>query len=281
MKAQTGSTTKTTVWVVENGKVRSQSDQLATEEPLEIRLVSPQKTIAVTMRTPGADFELAAGFLYGEGVVKSREDIARISYCVDPEVDGEQRFNIVNVALREGLSVDLQPLERHFFTTSACGVCGKASLEALRLRGCPVIPQGSEVPVEVIYSLPEQLRKAQRVFSSTGGLHAAALFDLQGQLLSVQEDVGRHNALDKLVGSAVLSNHLPFNNHIVMVSGRSSFEILQKCLAARVPIVCAVSAPSSLAVALAREFGITLVGFLRGERFNVYAGRERLRFAHT
>ena len=280
MKAQTGSKTKTTVWVVENGKVRSQSDQLATEEPLEIRLVSPQKTIAVTMRTPGADFELAAGFLYGEGVVKSREDIASISYCVDPEVDGEQRFNIVNVALREGLSLDLQPLERHFFTTSACGVCGKASLEALRLRGCPVIPQGSEVPVEVIYSLPEQLRKAQRVFSSTGGLHAAALFDVQGQLLSVQEDVGRHNALDKLVGSAVLSNQLPFNNHIVMVSGRSSFEILQKCLAARVPIICAVSAPSSLAVALAREFGITLVGFLRGERFNVYAGRERLRFAH-
>jgi FdhD protein len=281
MKAQTGSKTKTTVWVVENGKVRSRSDQLATEEPLEIRLVSPQKTIAVTMRTPGADFELAAGFLYGEGVVKSREDIARISYCVDPEVDGEQRFNIVNVALREGLSVDLQPLERHFFTTSACGVCGKASLEALRLRGCPVIPEGTEVPVEVIYSLPEQLRKAQRVFSSTGGLHAAALFDLQGQLLSVQEDVGRHNALDKLVGSAVLSNHLPFNNHIVMVSGRSSFEILQKCLAAGVPIICAVSAPSSLAVALAREFGITLVGFLRGERFNVYAGRERLRFAHA
>ncbi len=280
MKAQTGSKTKTTVWVVENGKVRSQSDQLATEEPLEIRLVSPQKTIAVTMRTPGADFELAAGFLYGEGVVKNREDIARISYCVDPEVDGEQRFNIVNVALREGLSVDLQPLERHFFTTSACGVCGKASLEALRLRGCPVIPEGTEVPVEVIYSLPEQLRKAQRVFSSTGGLHAAALFDLQGQLLSVQEDVGRHNALDKLVGSAVLSNQLPLNNQIVMVSGRSSFEILQKCLAARVPIVCAVSAPSSLAVALAREFGITLVGFLRGERFNVYAGRERLRFAH-
>jgi FdhD protein len=195
-------------------------------------------------------------------------------------VDGEQRFNIVNVALREGLSVDLQPLERHFFTTSACGVCGKVSLEALRLRGCPVIQEGSEVPVEVIYSLPEQLRKAQRVFSSTGGLHAAALFDFQGQLLSVQEDVGRHNALDKLVGSAVLSNQLPLNNQIVMVSGRSSFEILQKCLAARVPIVCAVSAPSSLAVALAREFGITLVGFLRGERFNVYAGRERLRFAH-
>ncbi len=276
-----GSKTKATVWVVENGKVRSRSDQLATEEPLEIRLVSPQKTVAVTMRTPGADFELTAGFLYSEGVVSSREDIDRISYCVDRDVDGEQRYNIVNVKLREGLSPDLPPLERHFFTTSACGVCGKASLEALRLRGGPVIPEGPEVSAEVIYSLPEQLRAAQQVFSTTGGLHAAALFDTQGQLLSVREDVGRHNALDKLVGSAVLSDQLPLNNHIVMVSGRSSFEILQKCLTAGVPIVCAVSAPSSLAVALAREFGITLVGFLRGERFNVYAGRERLAIAHT
>lgn len=275
------SKTKAQVWVVENGKVRSRSDQLATEEPLEIRLVSPHKTVAVTMRTPGADFELTAGFLYSEGVVSRREDIDRISYCVDPDVDGEQRYNIVNVKLKEGLSPDLQPLERHFFTTSACGVCGKASLEALRLRGCPVILEGPEVSAEVIYSLPEQLRAAQRVFSTTGGLHAAALFDTQGQLLSVREDVGRHNALDKLVGWAVLSDQLPLNNHIVMVSGRSSFEILQKCLTAGVPIVCAVSAPSSLAVALAREFGITLVGFLRGERFNVYAGRERLAIAHT
>ena len=277
MKTPTGSKTKATVWVVENGKVRSHSDQVATEEPLEIRLVSPQKTVAVTMRTPGADFELAAGFLYSEGVVSSRQDIERISYCVDPNVDGEQRYNIVNVKLREGLTIDLQPLERHFFTTSACGVCGKASLEALRLRGCSVIPDTLEVAAEVIYSLPEQLRSAQRVFSITGGLHAAALFDAQGQLLSVREDVGRHNALDKLVGSALLSDQLPLNNHIVLVSGRSSFEILQKCLAAGVPIVCAVSAPSSLAVALAREFGITLIGFLRGERFNVYAGRARLR----
>ncbi len=275
-----GSQTKAQVWVVENGKVRSRLDQLATEEPLEIRLVSPQRTVAVTMRTPGADFELAAGFLYSEGVVSSRKDIERISYCVDPNVDGEQRYNIVNVKLREGLSVDLQPLERHFFTTSACGVCGKASLEALRLRRCPLIPEGLEVPVDIIYSLGEQLRSAQQVFSTTGGLHAAALFDAQGQLLSVREDVGRHNALDKLIGSALLSDQLPFNNHIVMVSGRSSFEILQKCLVAGVPIVCAVSAPSSLAVALAKEFGITLIGFLRGERFNVYAGKERLRLAN-
>jgi FdhD protein len=274
-----GSKTKATVWVVEKGQMRSRFDQLATEEPLEIRLVSPQKTIAVTMRTPGTDFELAAGFLYGEGVVSNRDDIQRISYCVDPDVDGEQRYNIVNVELREGLSPNLSPLERHFFTTSACGICGKASLEALRLREYRVIPKELKVPVEVIYSLPEQLRSAQRVFATTGGLHAAALFNTQGELLSVREDVGRHNALDKLVGSAFLSDQLPLNNYIVMVSGRSSFEILQKCLAAGVPIVCAVSAPSSLAVTLAKEFGITLVGFLRGERFNVYSGKERLAIA--
>jgi FdhD protein len=256
--------------------MRSRTDQLATEEPLEIRLTSPQRTVAVTMRTPGADFELAAGFLYSEGVVTNRDDIQRLSYCVDSNIDGEQRYNIVNVALKDDLNPDLQPLERHFFTTSACGVCGKASLEALRLRGCPAIPPGLVVPVEIIYRLPEQLREAQRVFSKTGGLHAAALFDAQGQLLAVREDVGRHNALDKLIGSAYLSDRLPLSDRIVMVSGRSSFEILQKCLTAGVSIVCAVSAPSSLAVALAQEFDITLIGFLRGERFNIYAGRERI-----
>lgn len=281
MKTPTGSKTKTTVWVVDNGKVRSRSDQVATEEPLEIRLNSSQKTVAVTMRTPGNDFELAAGFLYGEGVVHSRDDIERISYCVNSQVDGEQRYNIINVELRQGLSLDLPSLERHFFTTSACGVCGKASLEALRDRGYSVMPQGLEVPVEAIYSLPEQLQAAQAIFSKTGGLHAAALFNLQGQLLSVREDVGRHNAVDKLVGWAVLSEQFPLNHRILMVSGRSSFEIVQKCLAAGVPIVCSVSAPSSLAVALAQEFGMTLVGFLRGERFNVYSGRERLRLQNT
>ncbi|EGJ30715.1 MULTISPECIES: formate dehydrogenase accessory sulfurtransferase FdhD [Moorena] len=270
------SKTKSQVWVLENSQVRSRLDQLATEEPLEIRLTSPQKTVAVTMRTPGADFELAAGFLYSEGVVRHRDDIQRISYCVDANRDGQQRYNIVNVALREELTPDLQPLERHFFTTSACGICGKASLEALRLRGCPVMSDSLEVSTEVIYSLSEQLRSAQSVFSTTGGIHAAGLFNTQGELLSLQEDVGRHNALDKLVGSALLTNQLPLSDRIVMVSGRSSFEILQKCLMARVPIVCAVSAPSSLAVTLAREFGITLVGFLRGKRFNVYSGKERI-----
>lgn len=270
-----GSKTKAKVWVVENGNVRSRMDRLATEEPLEIRL-PPHRTVAVTMRTPGADFELAAGFLYSEGVISSREDISRMSYCIDRSVDSEQRYNIVNVVLREGLIPDLQPLERHFFTTSACGICGKASLEALHLRGCAVIPPNFSVTPEIIYTLPDKLRAAQSIFTATGGLHAAAMFDAQGQLLTLREDVGRHNALDKLIGWALLSDHLPLNNHIVLVSGRSSFEILQKSTAARVPIVCAVSAPSSLAVSVAREFGITLIGFLRGERFNVYAGLERI-----
>lgn len=272
-----GSKTKASVWVVENNVMRSRPDQLAVEEPLEIRLVAPQQTVAVTMRTPGADFDLTAGFLYGEGVVTNRQDIYRMSYCVDPNVDGDQRYNIINVALKEGLLPDLQPLERHFFTSSACGVCGKASIEALQIRGCPVIPAGMQVPAEVIYSLSDRLRSAQGVFTATGGLHAAALFDAQGQLLSLREDVGRHNAVDKLVGSALLADELPLSDRIVMVSGRSSFEILQKCIAAGVPIVCAVSAPSSLAVALAKEFGITLIGFLRGQRFNVYSGFERIR----
>ncbi len=275
MTKLTASKTKATVWVVENGKVRSRSDQLTTEEPLEIRLVSPRRTLAVTMRTPGYDFELAAGFLYSEGVISRREDIQRITYCVD----GEQRYNIVNVALTEGLIPDLQPLERHFYTTSACGVCGKASLEALRLRDCPIISPDPTVKPEIIYSLPDKLRSAQNVFTATGSLHAAALFDSQGNLLNLREDVGRHNALDKLIGWALLTDQLPLSNHIVMVSGRSSFEILQKSTAAGVPIVCSVSAPSSLAVSVAQEFGITLIGFLRGERFNVYSGLERIRTA--
>lgn len=270
------SKTKATVWVVENGKVRSRQDQLTTEEPLEIRL-SPHRTIAVTMRSPGNDFELTAGFLYSEGVVSSREDISRISYCVDKSVDGDQRYNIVNVALRDGLIPDLQPLERHFYTTSACGVCGKASLEALSRRGYSPIPPIPVVAAEIIYSLPDKLRAAQGVFAATGGIHAAAAFDAQGELLALREDVGRHNALDKVIGWALLTNQMPLSDRIIMVSGRSSYEILQKCTAAKVPIVCAVSAPSSLAVSLAREFGITLIGFLRGERFNVYSGLERIR----
>jgi FdhD protein len=277
-RVRRGSKTKTRVRVVEDGRVRVRPDALATEEPMEIRLLAGQtkQTVAVTMRTPGADFELAAGFLYGEGIVDSADDIQKISYCVDSDLDTEQRYNIVNVELRGGREFDLRPLERHFYTTSACGVCGKASLEQLELRGCPVMPSGPEVSAEIINTLPEKLREAQGLFDATGGLHAAALFDNKGELLALREDVGRHNATDKLVGWALLEGRLPLTDHIVMVSGRSSFEILQKCLTAGVPVVCAISAPSSLAVDVAREFGMTLVGFLRGGRFNVYAGYERI-----
>ncbi len=273
-----GSKTKTRVKVFEGDATRRRPDTLATEEPMEIRLVTGDdtQTVAVTMRTPGADFELAAGFLYGEGIVSSREDILKISYCVDPEVDAEQQYNIVNVELRPGVRYDIRSLERHFYTTSACGVCGKASLEQLELRGCPVIPPGPEVSARTIYSLPEKLRQAQGLFDATGGLHAAALFDAGGGLVTLREDVGRHNATDKLVGWALLEGKLPLIEHIVMVSGRSSFEILQKCLTAGVPIVSAISAPSSLAVDIAKEFDMTLIGFLREERFNVYAGGERI-----
>jgi FdhD protein len=277
-RVRRGSKTKARVRVVEDGRVRVRPDALATEEPMEIRLLAGQtkQTVAVTMRTPGADFELAAGFLYGEGIVDSADDIQKISYCVDSDLDTEQRYNIVNVELRGGREFDLRPLERHFYTTSACGVCGKASLEQLELRGCPVMPSGPEVSAEIINTLPEKLREAQGLFDATGGLHAAALFDNKGELFALREDVGRHNATDKLVGWALLEGRLPLTDHIVMVSGRSSFEILQKCLTAGVPVVCAISAPSSLAVDVAREFGMTLVGFLRGGRFNVYAGYERI-----
>jgi FdhD protein len=278
-RVRRGSKTKTRVRVVEDGRGRVRPDTLATEEPMEIRLLAGQtkQTVAVTMRTPGSDFELAAGFLYGEGIIDSPDDVQKISYCVDSDLDAEQRYNIVNVELRGGRQFDLRPLERHFYTTSACGVCGKASLEQLELRGCPVMPAGPEIPAETIDTLPEKLREAQGLFDATGGLHAAALFDYKGELLALREDVGRHNATDKLVGWALLEGRLPLTDHIVLVSGRSSFEILQKCLTAGVPVVCAISAPSSLAVDVAREFGMTLVGFLRGGRFNVYAGSDRIR----
>lgn len=272
------SRTKTRVSVVERDGASSRSDYLATEEPLEIRLTTPgdTQTVAITMRTPGADFELAAGFLYGEGVLSGAADIRRISYCTDPSIDPEQQYNIVSVGLTTDRLPDLRSLERHFFTSSACGVCGKASLEALELRGCPVIPPGPQVARETILALPDKLRDAQGIFDSTGGLHAAGLFSMDGELLCAREDVGRHNAIDKIVGWALLHGELPLRDRIVMVSGRASFEILQKSLVAGVPVVCAVSAPSSLAVSVAGEFGMTLIGFLRGKRFNVYTGHERV-----
>jgi FdhD protein len=273
-----GSKTRTRIVAVADGERHTRTDYLATEEPLEIRLDAggATATVAVTMRTPGADFELAAGFLYGEGVVGGRDDVGRLSYCTDPEIDAEQQYNIVNVGLTGGAMPDLHTLERHFMTSSACGICGKASLDALELRGCPVVPPGPAVDPAVLPRLPDALRERQGLFESTGGLHAAGLFTTGGELVALREDVGRHNAVDKLIGWALLDGRLPLSDHLLMVSGRSSYEILQKALAAGIPVVCAVSAPSSLAVDLARRFGMTLVGFLRGQRFNVYAGEERL-----
>jgi FdhD protein len=273
------STTSIRIWRVEKGRPEPRTDEVATEEPLEIRLRwggDRLRTVAVTMRTPGADAELAAGFLFSEGVVGGPGEIVGVSSPLDP--DGHPDPNVVEVAIDvgDGPEPDLGSLERHFFTSSACGVCGKAGLETLRLR-VPADPQpGPALTAALLYSLPDRLRSAQGLFDATGGLHAAALFDAAGKLVAVREDVGRHNAVDKLVGWALGAGRLPLSDHLVLVSGRSSYEILQKCLVAGVPVVCAVSAPSSLAVELAGRFGITLVGFLRGDRCNVYSGVERL-----
>lgn len=263
---------------VVNGTASDTFDEVATEEPLEIRLPRngrPHHSLAVTMRTPGNDFELVAGFLFSEGLVTRRDQIARLTYCVDRDVDEDQRFNIVNAAI-PNQARDLERLERHFTMSSACGVCGKAQLEALETRGIEPVRSVMRIEAETLLALPDRLLEAQRVFAKTGGLHAAALFDADGQLQAVREDVGRHNAMDKLVGSRLLEDAMPLGDCIVLVSGRSSFEIVQKAAVAGVPILCAVSAPSSLAVALARRFNITLVGFLRPGRFNMYSARERI-----
>ncbi|HMC52092.1 MAG TPA: formate dehydrogenase accessory sulfurtransferase FdhD [Acidimicrobiales bacterium] len=259
------------------GSVRVLPDRLATEEPMEIRVSAggERRTLAVTMRTPGADFELAAGFLFSEGVVTRREDIRRIRYCVDRDVEPDQRYNVVTVDLAGAALPVLGSLDRHFVTTSACGVCGKSSLAALQVRARS--PSGGQsVSAEILYRLPGELRRAQGIFASTGGLHACGLFSTEGALVAAREDVGRHNAVDKLLGWALLEDRVPLGAHLLMVSGRSSYEILQKAVTAGVPIVCAVSAPSSLAVEVARAFGVTLIGFLRDGRFNVYAGGERV-----
>ena len=283
-------TTDVDVWTVGGEDGGPRSDRLATEEPLEIRLQtqpdaareadasarSRRQTVCVTMRTPGHDLELAAGFLFAEGIVREREDIWSVRHCSVATVDPAEPDNVVIVELRPGLQPDLRPHARWSYASSACGVCGKANLESLRLRGCRPLPTGPILHCDVLRRLPEGLRQGQELFDATGGLHAAALFDAEGTLLAVREDVGRHNAVDKLVGWALEQGLLPLERHLLMVSGRTSFEILQKAVTAGVPVVCAVSAPSSLAVTLAREFNVTLVGFLRGERFNVYAGPERI-----
>ena len=279
-----GSSVEVRIIDVRDGRSHPRFDRIATEEPLEVRIRagSETKTVAITMRTPGNDFELAAGFLYSEGVVGSLDDLRGISFCVDRDVAEEQRYNIVNADLATNALPSLSGLERHFATTSACGVCGKATLEALSSRGIEPMDGKMEaacVKASTLSALPERLREAQGIFQKTGGLHAAALFDLDGDLIAIREDVGRHNAVDKVIGWALLRKTLPLSDRILMVSGRTSYEILQKAVVARIGIVCAVSAPSSLAVDLARAFGVTLVGFLRGSHFNVYAGAERVGMA--
>lgn len=276
-ESRPGLTTAARIVAYDGEKVRETVDDLATEEPLEIRLVAgtQMRSVAVTMRTPGNDFELTAGFLLSEGVVTRRDEIAGISYCIDPQVDAEQRYNIVNVQLAPGALPPLERLERHFTMSSACGVCGKANIEALQTRAAR-IDDPLRISLQQIAQLPEKMRNAQRVFESTGGLHAAALFDTNGALLVLREDVGRHNALDKIVGWALLNDRLPLSGCVLLVSGRASYELLQKSIVARIPVVCAVSAPSSLAVDLAQNFGVTLLGFVRGTRANVYAGKERI-----
>jgi FdhD protein len=248
------------------------TDDLAREEPLEIRVAG--QNVAVTMRTPGHDKELAAGFLFSEGIIHGRDDITDIADCEGCE-KSEFR-NTLDVSLSPDVKVDFEKLSRHVFASSSCGVCGKASIEAVHQNFPPLLVEGPVVPMKTIVHLPDTLRAAQATFSKTGGLHAAAIFDRRGNLIVLREDVGRHNALDKVIGHGWLRGLLPFDSHVLMVSGRSSFEIVQKALAARIPIVCAVSAPSSLAVEFARENGQTLIGFLRGGSMNVYSHPSRI-----
>ncbi len=264
--------TNARVIALRDGHVRHRTDALAGEEPLEIRAAGPGQEpvrVAVTMRTPGDDFELAAGFLITEGLV-AHDAIEAVAYCEDPDA---QRYNVVTVRTRKPF--DLGSAERHFFATSSCGICGKAALEAITVRCAPLAP-GPTVGADVLLAMPDALRRRQRVFDRTGGLHAAGLFGTGGDLRLLREDVGRHNAVDKLVGARFAAHGLPPSDAILLVSGRASFELVQKAVMARLPILAAVGAPSSLAVELATEAGMTLLGFVRQERFNIYCGRERI-----
>ncbi len=264
----------------ESGRPTTETDDaVAVEEPLEIRLGRVEEgkvhhqPVSITMRTPGDDFELAAGFLFTEGILQSNTQVREILHCGK----GKGATNTLRVDLVAGVDVEMKRLERNFYTTSSCGVCGKTSLEALATGARPVSPSaGFTVEASLIDELPARLQAQQHVFRSTGGLHASALFSRTGELLGLREDVGRHNALDKLIGARFLAGTLPASDTILFLSGRASFELLQKAVMAGIPVVCAVGAPSSLAIEAAREFGVTLLGFVRGQRFNVYAGGERL-----
>jgi FdhD protein len=247
-------------------------DQLAREEPLEIRVRG--KSVAVTMRTPGHDPELACGFLFSEGLLRGRSDVVEVAGCQTGE--NSQLGNVLNVFVAPRLELDFERLTRHTFASSSCGLCGKASIDSVHQHFAPIRSKATLDP-DIIPRLPDALRAAQESFSKTGGLHAAGLFDQKGNLVAIREDIGRHNAVDKVIGWAFLNGHLPLKKNVLFISGRASFEIMQKALAAQIPIVAAVSAPSSLAVEFARESNQTLIGFVRGPSFNVYSGAERLK----
>jgi len=269
MKAPERSIELTQVTEWNDGRDRTLQDSLATEEPLEIRVNGA--ALAVTMRTPGSDLELAAGFLLSEGIIQSQDQITSLR-AVAPE--NGAKSNLVEAELKDA-EFDRTELQRNFFAGSSCGICGKASINAIRVRGLRQPNRGFRVDPEILCRLPETLRSEQEVFSRTGGLHAAALFDASGQLIALREDIGRHNAVDKIAGWALLRGDLPLSRNVMLVSGRGGFEIAQKALAMGIPIMASVSAPASLAVKLARELGLTLVGFLRGRRFIVYSGEFR------
>jgi FdhD protein len=253
-----------------DGRVCESPDELAAEEPLEIRVRG--RAISVTMRTPGDDADLAAGFLLTEGLVRRASDILHIEPCERNEFG-----NVINVLLAPDVAVDFERLTRHVFASSSCGLCGKVTVDAVRTQFPPVRSQFT-IDAETILKLPQIMRRTQATFDRTGGLHAAALFDARGEMIVLREDVGRHNAVDKVIGHCLRNGQLPLDRHVLLVSGRSSFEIMQKALAAGVAVVAAVSAPSSLAVEFARESGQTLIGFLREGRMNVYANPQRVRF---
>ena len=275
-------TAKADVQRVRAGNVEPGHDSLAVEEPLEIRIgyvIDGRRTVdslCVTMRTPGQDLDLAAGFLFSENVIQSPAQIENISHCV-PDKALQTACNTVRVDLVDGVDFNLESLRRNFYASSSCGVCGKASLEALKIISGPSVQgNGFRISAPMVHSLPDALHTSQLVFQQTGGLHAAALFDDHGTLAGCAEDVGRHNAVDKVIGAELRDGRVPISDRLLLVSGRSSFEILQKALAAQIPVVAAVGPPSSLAVDLAKKFGITLLGFVRNGRFNIYAGSERI-----
>lgn len=262
----------------------TEPDLLVREEPLEIRLgLGPekdrdQKSVSVTMRTPGQDFDLALGFLYTEGIIRNMEEVSTILYCGNVKRP-EEKENVVRVELQPDIMPDLERLERHFYTTSSCGVCGKASLEAIEAQSCaPLPPKEPLIHQDLIHQLPERSKAQQLIFKHTGGLHAATLFDTTGNIRILREDIGRHNAVDKTIGAMLQAGNLPLSDTILLVSGRAGFELVQKAVMAGIPVMVAVGPPSSLAVELAAQFGLTLIGFVRNQRYNVYTHPERIKW---